>query len=122
MAWLWHGSACGCRPGLGCLASQAREAASKRVLAGKVSPVEELKAQVAEAQALSANAVAQSEWRAAVSLNCVRHWVIRASNSSASGEVDIGRCLPLGGGSPVAAAGSPPAIARRNRKSRAGKP
>jgi outer membrane protein, heavy metal efflux system len=48
------------------LSSQAREAASKRVLAGKVSPVEELKAQVAEAQALSAGTVAQSDWRAAV--------------------------------------------------------
>lgn len=48
------------------LSSQAREAASKRVLAGKVSPVEELKAQVAEAQALSASTAAQAEWRAAV--------------------------------------------------------
>jgi cobalt-zinc-cadmium efflux system outer membrane protein len=46
--------------------SDARETASKRVLAGKVSPVEELKAQVAEAQALSASTVAQSDWRAAV--------------------------------------------------------
>lgn len=51
---------------LGRLSSQARETASKRVLAGKVSPVEELKAQVAEAQALSASTVAHSEWRAAV--------------------------------------------------------
>ncbi|MDO9234840.1 MAG: TolC family protein [Aquabacterium sp.] len=52
---------------LGRLSTQAREAASKRVLAGKVSPVEELKAQVAEAQALSASSVAQSDWRVAVS-------------------------------------------------------
>src|SRR5690606_23571251 len=35
---------------LGRLSTQAREAASKRVVAGKVSPVEGLKAQVAEAQ------------------------------------------------------------------------
>ena len=52
---------------LGRLSTQAREAASKRVVAGKVSPVEELKAQVAEAQALSASTVAQGEWRMAVS-------------------------------------------------------
>ncbi|MDO9001839.1 MAG: TolC family protein [Aquabacterium sp.] len=52
---------------LGSLSTQAREAASKRVVAGKVSPVEELKAQVAEAQALSASTVAQSDWRGAVS-------------------------------------------------------
>ncbi len=51
---------------LGRLSTQAREAAAKRVVAGKVSPVEELKAQVAEAQALSAASVAQSEWQAAV--------------------------------------------------------
>lgn len=51
---------------LGRLSSQAREAASKRVLAGKVSPVEELKAQVAEAHALSAVSTAQSEWQAAL--------------------------------------------------------
>jgi len=49
------------------LSSQAREIAAKRVLAGKVSPVEELKAQVAEAQAISANAVAQNELRGALS-------------------------------------------------------
>ena len=52
---------------LGRLSSRASEAASKRVAAGKVSPVEALKAQVAEAQALSASAVAQGEWRIAVS-------------------------------------------------------
>lgn len=50
---------------LGSLAIQARETTAKRVLAGKVSPVEELKAQVAHAQAMSAIAVAQYEWRAA---------------------------------------------------------
>ncbi len=48
------------------LSSQAREVAAKRVLAGKVSPVEELKAQVAQAQSLLASTVAQAEWRAAV--------------------------------------------------------
>ncbi len=46
------------------LSSQAREAAAKRVQAGKVSPVEALKAQVAEAQALSACTVTRAEWRA----------------------------------------------------------
>lgn len=46
------------------LATLAREAADRRVLAGKVSPVEALKAQVAEAQALSGVSVAQSEQRA----------------------------------------------------------
>ncbi|MBA4111485.1 MAG: cobalt-zinc-cadmium resistance protein [Leptothrix sp. (in: Bacteria)] len=51
---------------LGRLSTQAREAAAKRVMAGKVSPVEELKAQVAEAQALSASTVAHSDWRGAV--------------------------------------------------------
>lgn len=48
------------------LATQAREGADRRVQAGKVSPVEALKAQVAEAQALSAVAVAQGEQRATV--------------------------------------------------------
>lgn len=52
---------------LGRLSSQALEAAAKRVQAGKVSPVEELKAQVAQAQVLSAITAAQSEWRAAMS-------------------------------------------------------
>ncbi|WP_230179654.1 TolC family protein [Aquabacterium sp. CECT 9606] len=51
---------------LGRLSTQAREAASKRVMAGKVSPVEELKAQVAEAQALSASTVALNDWQGAV--------------------------------------------------------
>ncbi|RZL04250.1 MAG: TolC family protein [Rubrivivax sp.] len=50
---------------LGRLASRAREAATKRVAAGKVSPVEEVKAKVAEAQSRSALAGARSEWRAA---------------------------------------------------------
>lgn len=51
---------------LGGLASRAREAAAKRVAAGKVSPVEELKAQVAEAQALSDKIIAESDWHAAM--------------------------------------------------------
>ncbi|MEJ5896369.1 TolC family protein [Aquabacterium sp. G14] len=50
------------------IATQAREMAAKRVQAGKVSPVEEVKAQVAQAQALSAASAAQGEWRAAMSL------------------------------------------------------
>ena len=47
------------------LASRAREAAAKRVAAGKASPVEEIKAKVAEAQARSALAGVRSEWRVA---------------------------------------------------------
>lgn len=47
------------------LATQARAAAFRRVTAGKAPPVEEVKAQVAEAQALAAQRTAQSEWRAA---------------------------------------------------------
>lgn len=74
---------------LGGLASQAREAASKRVTAGKVSPVEELKAQVAEAQALSASTVAQSEWRAAVSQ--LQQALGDSSAKFERVEVDIGR-------------------------------
>jgi len=50
---------------LGMLATRAREVAAKRVMAGKVSPVEEIKAKVAEAQARSSAAGAQSEWRSA---------------------------------------------------------
>lgn len=47
------------------LATQARVAAFRRVTAGKAPPVEEVKAQVAEAQALAAQRTTQSEWRAA---------------------------------------------------------
>jgi cobalt-zinc-cadmium efflux system outer membrane protein len=47
------------------LASRARDAAAKRVAAGKVSPVEELKAKVGEAQARSALVGVRSEWRVA---------------------------------------------------------
>lgn len=50
---------------LGRLATQARETVTKRVQAGKVSPVEEVKAQVAQAQALSVLMAAQGEQRAA---------------------------------------------------------
>ena len=50
---------------LGRVATQAREAVSRRVQAGKVSPVEEVKAQVAQAQALSVASAAQGEQRAA---------------------------------------------------------
>lgn len=47
------------------LATHAREAAARRVAAGKVSPVEEVKAKVAEAQARASTATTQSEWRTA---------------------------------------------------------
>lgn len=50
---------------LGRLATQARETVTKRVQAGKVSPMEEVKAQVAQAQALSVLMAAQGEQRAA---------------------------------------------------------
>lgn len=47
------------------LAARATEAASRRVGAGKVSPVEEVKARVAEAQARSALGGLRSAWRVA---------------------------------------------------------
>ncbi len=50
---------------LGRLASRAREVVSKRVASGKVSPVEEVKAKVAEAQSRSALAGVHGEWRVA---------------------------------------------------------
>ncbi len=46
-------------------AAQARSTAARRVAAGKSPPLEEVKAQVAEVQTLSAHRTAQGEWRAA---------------------------------------------------------
>ena len=77
---------------LGRLSSQAREAASKRVLAGKVSPVEALKAQVAEAQALSAGTLAQAECRSAVAQ--LRQALGDPTIQFERVEADVGR-LPL---------------------------
>lgn len=100
---------------LGGLASQAREAASKRVLAGKVSPVEELKAQVAEAQALSASAVAQSEWRAAVSQ--LRQALGDPNAKFERVEVDIGRLPAAGQWEPLSQRlEASPAIARAQQE------
>lgn len=50
---------------LGRLASQAREAAELRVAAGKAPPIEEVKARVAEVQAVSSQRSAQGAWHAA---------------------------------------------------------
>lgn len=47
------------------LASQAREAAARRVAAGKAPPIEEVKARVAEVQSVSTERAAQGAWRAA---------------------------------------------------------
>lgn len=100
---------------LGRLASQAREAASKRVLAGKVSPVEELKAQVAEAQALSASTVAQSEWRAAVSQ--LRQALGAPTAKFERVQVDIGQLPSAGQWEPLSQRlDTSPAIARAQQE------
>lgn len=97
------------------LASQAREAASKRVLAGKVSPVEELKAQVAEAQALSASTAAQAEWRAAVAQ--LRQAVGDPSVQFERVDADIGRLPSAGLWAPLARRlDTSPAIARAQQE------
>jgi len=47
------------------LATRAREAAARRVTAGKAPPIEEVKARVAEVQSVSAQRSAQGAWRVA---------------------------------------------------------
>jgi outer membrane protein, heavy metal efflux system len=86
--------------GLSRLSSQALEAASKRVLAGKASPVEALKAQVAEAQAQAASTVAQSEWRAAMAQ--LRQALGDPSLEVAGVEADIGRLPSVAPWAPLA--------------------
>ncbi len=100
---------------LGRLSTQAREAASKRVMAGKVSPVEELKAQVAEAQALSASTVAQGEWRMAVSQ--LRLALGDPSVKFDRVEADLQRLPSLGAWEPLAQRlEASPAIARAQQE------
>lgn len=84
---------------LGGLASRAREAAAKRVAAGKVSPVEELKAQVAEAQALSDKIIAESDWRAAMAQ--LRQALGDPNTKFDRVEIDIERLPPVGSLEPL---------------------